>query len=218
MHTAGMLNSLTTGQLQRKIHYATTQFKHADETLHGRARSASEETKTTSKRDTECSGRIDMAVTVRQIDQSHDRPASASSSQNWKGLVDRLFAQGHSSEEIQRLLNKAADTTTTPATNNDRQRLQDVFAYINTKARSTSSGIEFRSAAVSKVLQQQGQPIVSVQTEKAANDSSSFRSAAIKSVRSSVADLSTEFRPGSNLSVFARKGRRRRTKERRNPS
>ncbi len=143
MHTAQRLNHLTTGQLQRKIRYAMSQLKHIDE--HSYLQNNLKQIKTNrSRKTTECNGRVDMAVTVRQIDNSHNRQSVVSSDQNWKPYVDRLFEQDHSAEEIQRLLREAAETTM----QSDDQRLQDVFNYINTKAKhqrekTAPSGIAF---------------------------------------------------------------------------
>jgi hypothetical protein len=81
-------------------------------------------------RNSECNGRVDMSVTVRQVDKPSNRQTEASSDQNWKPYVDRLFEQGLSADEIQRLLHEAAKTSML----NDDQRLQDVFNYINIKA------------------------------------------------------------------------------------
>jgi len=133
LHTTGRLNNLTIGQLQRKVRYAMSQFKHIDE--HSYLRNNFKTTKsnrsgTNSRRNTECNGRIDMAVTVRQIDTRHNLQSTVSTDQNWKPYVDRLFEQGYSADEIQRLLYDAAETTM----QSDDQRLQDVFNYINTKA------------------------------------------------------------------------------------
>lgn len=133
MHSTEKLNSLTTGQLQRKVRYAMSQFKHFDERSY--LQNHSKTTKNTrsgtnSRRNSECNGRIDMAVTVRQIDKSYTRQTEVSSEQNWKPYVDRLFEQGLSANEIQRLLHEAAKTTM----QSDDQRLQDVFNYINIKA------------------------------------------------------------------------------------
>ncbi len=130
MHTSRRLNNLTTGQLQRKIRYAMSQLKHIDE--HSYLKNNLKTTKNNRLgKNTECNGRMDMAVTVRQIDKSHHRHQSTvSSDQNWKPYVDRLFEQGHSANEIQRLLHEAAETTM----QSDDQRLQDVFHYINIKA------------------------------------------------------------------------------------
>jgi hypothetical protein len=133
LHSTGKLNSLTTGQLQRKVRYAMSQFKHFDERSY--LQNHSKTTKNTrsgtnSRRNSECNGRIDMAVTVRQIDKSYTRQTEVSSEQNWKPYVDRLFEQGLSANEIQRLLHEAAKTTM----QSDDQRLQDVFNYINIKA------------------------------------------------------------------------------------
>ena len=143
LHTAQRLNNLTTGQLQRKIRYAMSQFKHIDEQSH--LQNNLKQTKNNRSRKTaECNGRVDMAVTVRQIDNRHNRQSVISSDQNWKPYVDRLLEQGHSAEEIQRLLHEAAETTM----QSDDQRLQDVFNYIDTKAKhqrqkTASSGIAF---------------------------------------------------------------------------
>ncbi len=133
MHSTGRLNSLTTGQLQRKIRYAMSQLKHFDERSY--LQNHSKTTKNTrsginSKRNSECNGRVDMAVTVRQIDKPYKRRTEISSEQSWKPYVDRLFEQGHSANEIQRLLHEGAKTTM----QSDDQRLQDVFNYINIKA------------------------------------------------------------------------------------
>ncbi|CAF0715974.1 unnamed protein product [Adineta steineri] len=151
LHTTQKLNSLTTGQLQRKIRYAMSYFKSLDERLY-----LQNNLKTTrnnrssvlkSKQNTVCNGRVDMAVTVRQIDKRHNQQSEISSEQNWKQYVDRLFDQGYSANEIQQLLHDAAKSTTQC----DNQRLQDVFNYIHTKAKqqrkvkTTSSGIEFIS-------------------------------------------------------------------------
>jgi len=132
LHTTGRLNNLTIGQLQRKVRYAMSQFKHIDE--HSYLRNNLKTTKnnrsgTNLRRNSECNGRIDMAVTVRQIDTRHNRQSTVSPDQNWKPYVDRLFEQGYSADEIQQLLYEAAETTM----QSDDQRLQDVFNYINTK-------------------------------------------------------------------------------------
>ena len=133
MHSAGRLNRLTAGQLQRKIRYAMSQLKHFDGRLYSQnPPKPTKDTRpgSTPRRSNECTGRIDMAVTVRQVDKAHPRQTDASSDQNWKPYVDRLFEQGLSATEIQRLLHEAAKTTL----QSDDQRLQDVFDYINRKA------------------------------------------------------------------------------------
>jgi hypothetical protein len=147
LHTTQRLNNLTTGQLQRKIRYAMSQFKSTDE--HSYLQNSLKTTKTNRsktnpRKNTDCNGRVDMAVTVRQIDNRHNRQSVVSSDQNWKPYVDRLFDQGHSADEIQRLLREAAETTM----QSDDQRLQDVFNYINTKAnyqraKTAPTGIAF---------------------------------------------------------------------------
>ncbi|CAF0746461.1 unnamed protein product [Adineta steineri] len=151
LHTTQKLNSLTTGQLQRKIRYAMSYFKSLDEHLYlqNNLKTTRNDRSTVlkSKQNTVCNGRVDMAVTVRQIDKRHNQQSEISSEQNWKQYVDRLFDQGYSAKEIQQLLHDAAKSTTQC----DNQRLQDVFNYIHTKAKqqrrvkTTSSGIEFIS-------------------------------------------------------------------------
>ncbi|CAF0733025.1 unnamed protein product [Adineta steineri] len=151
LHTTQKLNSLTTGQLQRKIRYAMSYFKSLDERLYSqnnlKTTRNNRSTVLKSKQNTVCNGRVDMAVTVRQIDKRHNQQSEISSEQNWKQYVDRLFDQGYSANEIQQLLHDAAKSTTQC----DNQRLQDVFNYIHTKAKqqrrvkTTSSGIEFIS-------------------------------------------------------------------------
>ncbi len=133
MHTNRRLNNLTTGQLQRKVRYAMSQLKNIDE--HSYLQNNLKTTKSNrsernSKQNTECNGRMDMAVTVRQIDTRPNHQSTISSDQNWKPYVDRLFEQGHSADEIQRLLHEAAEKTM----QNDDQRLQDVFNYIHAQA------------------------------------------------------------------------------------
>lgn len=170
MHVTGRLNTLTTGQLQRKVRYAMSQFKHVDE--HSYLQTNLKTTKdnrsgTNSRRTTECNGRIDMAVTVRQIDTRHNRSSVVSSDQNWKPYVDRLFEQGHSADKIQRLLREAAETTM----QSDDQRLRDVFDYINTKTstpRAKTAPSETQSVAAAKknspVAHQQFQSVKSNET------------------------------------------------------
>lgn len=80
---------------------------------------------------TECNGATDMLVTVRQIEKYHKCQSIVSPDRIWKPYVDQLLNQGHSGEEIQRLLHEAAQTTMKC----DDYRLQDVFNYINTKAK-----------------------------------------------------------------------------------
>ena len=85
-----------------------------------------------------------MAVTVRQITKRHYRPSDASVNHSWQCHIDRLLNQGHSAEEIQQLLRKAAEMDK----DSDQQRLQDVFDYLHAKVkragvRTVASGIEF---------------------------------------------------------------------------
>jgi hypothetical protein len=131
-----------------------SQFKLIDE--HSYLRNNLKTTKTNrlgtnSRRNTECNGRMDMSVTVRQIDAHHNRQSAVSPDQNWKPYVDRLFEQGHSAYEIQRLLHEAAETSM----QSDDQRLQDVFNYINTKANATrakTTPSEIRFTATTKKI------------------------------------------------------------------
>ncbi|CAF0897679.1 unnamed protein product [Rotaria sp. Silwood1] len=131
LYTTERLNNLTTGQLQRKVRYAMSQLKHIDENSYLRNNFKTTKTNHTninSRKQTECNGTMDMAVTVRQIDKHQ---TTASPDHIWKSYVDRLFDQGHSANEIQRLLHKAAEKTMQC----DDYRLQDVFNYINTKTK-----------------------------------------------------------------------------------
>ena len=153
MHSAERLNSLTTGQLQRKVRHAMSQMKHFDERLYLQNHpKPTKDTRSgsTPRRTSECNGRIDMAVTVRQVDKPHPRQTDASSDQNWKPYVDRLFEQGLSANEIQRLLHEAAKTTL----QSDDQRLQDVFDYINKKASSRITSVENMKGTESVTRQQ----------------------------------------------------------------
>jgi hypothetical protein len=126
-----------------------SQFKHIDERVHlqnNLKTTRNNRSEINSKRNTECNGRVDMAVTVRQIDKRHNRQSIISPDQNWEPYVDRLFDQGHSADEIQRLLHEAAEATM----RSDDQRLQDVFSYIHTqakqqRAKTAPAGIEFIS-------------------------------------------------------------------------
>jgi hypothetical protein len=163
---------LTTGQLQRKVRYAMSQFKQIDE--HSHLRNTMKATKnnrsgTSSRRGNECNGRVDMAVTVRQIEKCHNHQSVVPTDHNWKPYVDRLFDQGHSANEIQRLLREAAETTM----QSDDHRLQDVFDYINTKekqqrAKTAPTGIEFvvTSSKIKSVTRQQSQPTNSFQSNE----------------------------------------------------
>ncbi|CAF3501540.1 unnamed protein product [Rotaria sp. Silwood1] len=131
LYTTERLNKLTTGQLQRKVRYAMSQLKHIDENSYLRNNFKTTKinhTNINSRKQTECNGTMDMAVTVRQIDKHQ---TTASPDHIWKSYVDRLFDQGHSANEIQRLLHKAAEKTMQC----DDYRLQDVFNYINTKTK-----------------------------------------------------------------------------------
>lgn len=73
-----------------------------------------------------------MLVTVRQIDKIQHCQSVVPSDLVWKPYVDRLFDQGYSSEEIQRLLHEAAAASTMPC---DDNRLKDVFNYIDRKTK-----------------------------------------------------------------------------------
>ncbi|CAF0934072.1 unnamed protein product [Adineta ricciae] len=142
LHTNRKLNNIPVDQLQRRIRYAMSEFKSFDEDLH---RQINRSTTKTNHKTSECSGCMDMAVTVRQIHRRHDRGSTVATHPNWKRYVDRLFEQGHSSEEIEQLLRKAAAPETIQ---NDDQRLQGVFNYINSKERqerlkAAPTGIEF---------------------------------------------------------------------------
>ncbi|CAF3110243.1 unnamed protein product [Rotaria sp. Silwood2] len=134
----GKLNNLTTGQLQRKVRYAMSQLKHIDEHSYLRNNfktTKSNHTNINSRKQNECNGTMDMAVTVRQIDKRHNRQSIRSPDHIWKPYIDRLFDQGHSADEIQRLLHEAAETTMQC----DDYRLQDVFSYINTKVKQSKA-------------------------------------------------------------------------------
>ncbi|CAF0796021.1 unnamed protein product [Rotaria sordida] len=151
LYTTERLNNLTTGQLQRKIRYAMSQLKHIDEHsyLQNNFKTIkNNRTNINSRKQTECNGTMDMAVTVRQIDKHHNHQSIVSSNHIWKPYVDRLFDQGHSADEIKRLLHKAAETTIQC----DDYRLQDVFNYIDTKskqqrAKTAPSKIGFNAAS-----------------------------------------------------------------------
>ncbi|CAF3535060.1 unnamed protein product [Rotaria sordida] len=151
LYTTERLNNLTTGQLQRKIRYAMSQLKHIDEHsyLQNNFKTIkNNRTNINSRKQTECNGTMDMAVTVRQIDKHHNHQSIVSSNHIWKPYVDRLFDQGHSADEIKRLLHKAAETTMQC----DDYRLQDVFNYIDTKskqqrAKTAPSKIGFNAAS-----------------------------------------------------------------------
>jgi hypothetical protein len=192
LHTTGRLNNLTTGQLQRKVRYAMSQFKHIDE--HSYLRNNLKTTKnnrsgTNSRRNSECNGRIDMAVTVRQIDTRHNRQSTVSPDQNWKPYVDRLFEQGYSADEIQQLLYEAAETTM----QSDDQRLQDVFNYINTKAKTAPSIPAFLATAkeTKPMAHQQFQPTNLFQSIKPSETTGSSGGIMTRPSRSiSVSDLS----------------------------
>ncbi|UJR28800.1 hypothetical protein I4U23_010025 [Adineta vaga] len=167
LHTNKRLDTLTNGQLQHKIRYAMSQFKSFDENLYRQHNRKTSDR--TSKKSTGCNGRVDMAVTVRQIDQRHNRSSSVTTHQNWKRYVDRLFEQGHSSDEIQQLLYEAARTTMP----NDDQRLQNVFNYIDTKAKedrlkTAPTGIEFISSRVKSTSEtdSQLQPVDLIQNKE----------------------------------------------------
>jgi hypothetical protein len=123
-----------------------SQLKHVDERSISRTPMQSAENKrrepaSSAKKSSECSGSIDMAVTVRQIDQRcNQTPVNPT----WKSYVDRLFEQGHSADEIQRLLREASEASP----ERDHPNLQEVFDYIKTTAKSkraktAPSGIEF---------------------------------------------------------------------------
>ncbi|CAF4372649.1 unnamed protein product, partial [Rotaria sp. Silwood2] len=138
LYTTERLNNLTTGQLQRKVRYAMSQLKHIDEHSYLRNNfktTKSNHTNINSRKQNECNGTMDMAVTVRQIDKRHNRQSIRSPDHIWKPYIDRLFDQGHSADEIQRLLHEAAETTMQC----DDYRLQDVFSYINTKVKQSKA-------------------------------------------------------------------------------
>lgn len=138
---------MTSGQLQRKIRFAMSQLQEIAEQMI--------KTNCSIKTSTDCSGKLDMAVTVRQVDQRHNRQSSTPVHQSWKSYVDRLFDQGNSADEIQRSLREAA-TTSMPL---DQKKLQEVFAYIHAKSKqpratTAPAGIEF----VSKPIKTKGIP------------------------------------------------------------
>ncbi|CAF4250565.1 unnamed protein product [Rotaria socialis] len=153
LHSSGRLNNLTNGQLQRKVRYAMSQLKCTDEysSLRNDFKSTKINRSTVkSTGQTDCNGALDMTVTVRPIDQHHNRQQSVISSHPiWKPDVDRLFDQGHSADEIHRLIHEAA--TSTPSQCDD-YRLQHVFNYIDAKAkqqraRTAPSKIAFVAAS-----------------------------------------------------------------------
>ena len=120
-----------------------SQLKHVDEQYPIQATKKIPEPAGSAKKSSECSGSIDMAVTVRQIEQRRTPPPV---NPTWKSYVDRLFEQGHSADEIQRLLREASDASP----ERDPPNLQEVFDYIKTTAKSkraktAPSGIEFIS-------------------------------------------------------------------------
>jgi len=143
LHSNGNLNSLTTDQLQRKVHYAMSQLKHMDEQSY--LQNSLKITKTNhSRRNSDCNGRVDLAVTVRQIDKPHPNQSTTRNDPNWKPYVDRLFEQGYSADEIQQLLQEAAQSTGLY----DDRRLQNVYDYIKTRSNQndddiSSLGIQF---------------------------------------------------------------------------
>ena len=127
-----------------------SQLKSVDAQSHVRTQTQpvkkNQEPASSVKKSNECSGSIDMAVTVRQIDQRRNRSSLTPVDQTWKSYVDRLFEQGLLADEIQRLLREAAETSP----ERDHHNLQEVFNYIKTKAKperakTAPSGIEFIS-------------------------------------------------------------------------
>ena len=125
------MNSLTTGQLQRKIHYAMSQLKPTDEPAFGQNNLKTTEPTSSNERENEqCSGQMDMVVTVRQVAQPQSQTTEALADESWKPYIDRLFEQGHSPDDIQQSLQKAAQ----PTLRNDNPYLKDVFNYIKEKA------------------------------------------------------------------------------------
>ena len=149
LHKEDKLNSLTSGQLQRKIHYAVSQFEHIAEQKRLRQSLQMAKTNHPSKKSSDCSGTLDMSVTVRQVDQRHHRQASTPVHHSWKSYVDRLFEQGNSADEIQRSLREAATSSAAL----DHQKLQEVFDYIASKSKqpratTAPAGIEFVSKPI----------------------------------------------------------------------
>lgn len=124
------MNSLTTGQLQRKVQYAVSQLKPTDERIYSQYNSTTVDQSSSNERENnECSGRMDMVVTVRQIDQPETQPTETLAEQSWKPYIDRLFEQGHSPKDIRRSLQAAAK----PTLQDDNPYLKDVFNYIDEK-------------------------------------------------------------------------------------
>lgn len=124
-----------------------SQLKHVDEPsplrTPAQATKKNHESTSSAKKSSECSGSVDMAVTVRQIEQRRNPPPV---NPTWKSYVDRLFEQGHSADEIQRLLREASEASS----ERDHPNLQEVFDYIKTTAKSkraknAPAGIEFIS-------------------------------------------------------------------------
>ena len=151
LHKNDKLNSLTSGQLQRKIRFATSHFQRVADQIHLQTIKTNRPT----KKPSDCSGKLDMAVTVRQIDQRQTRHSATPVPHSWKSYVDRLFERGNSADEIQRSLREAAATSVAL----DQQKLQEVFDYIHSKSKqpratTAPAGIEF----VSKPIKTKGIP------------------------------------------------------------
>ena len=135
MHNTKKLNDLTTGQLQRKIRYALSKFKCIDEDKCFQNNFKTIENNRSSRKSILCDGTVDALVTVRQVEHKHHH--CQSSDHIWKSYVDRLFDQGRSADEIQRLLYRTTETT---MQTND-YHLQDVFNYIYSKDKQCKSKI-----------------------------------------------------------------------------
>ena len=156
----GQLNSLTSGQIQRKIQQALSILKNDDHQVNRRPifqnvkLSRYPENHRRQQRD--CDGKMDSLVTVRQIEQPPPRPENVSSEHAWKTYVDRLMAKGSSPGEIQRLLQEAAETNM----QRDHEKLKIVFDYINRKMKPSesersSSGIQFFTDSTKKLASSQ---------------------------------------------------------------
>lgn len=147
------MNSLTVGQLQRKIHYAMSQLKPTGERIYSQQNSKTADHMDSNERENdECRGRMDMVVTVRQIDQPQTQQTGALAEQSWRPYIDRLFQQGHSADDIRQSLQEAAK----PTLQDDNPYLKDVFNYIDEKraksapARRSSVEVEENNKSIAR--------------------------------------------------------------------